>query len=182
MRTCSQDFLTVLVTDLYAIQVEYELNYKKLSKSAVQLCLQKIYEECERLVHSPELFVDEASAHEFFGVIESISGQCLRVVAAWKRRIHRQKALANILTKRYLKRSRRHFAKGRKPWQQFLGRNAPGSGTGICAPSRNMSAQIVPWAGVRILCSWSKECKDIIKTIEDVRTLLPQCRRGGTTY
>ena len=182
MRTCSQEFLQVLVSDLAAIRDEYSLNYKKLSKEAVKLCLQKIYEECERLIISPELFVDETTAHEFLGWIGRISGDTLLVIAAWKRRIQRQKAFIKVMTKRYQKRSRRHFAKGRKPWQQFLGRDAPGSGTGIRAPSRNMSCQIVPWAGVRILCNWSKECKAIIKTIEDVCTPPPLLRRGRPTY
>lgn len=173
MRTCSQEYLDALVSDVSSIRDEFKLNYKKMLKSAVKLCLEKIYEECERLVHSPELFVDKTTAHKFFGSIGYLSRQCTLFAAAWKRRIHRQKVLAQVLVKRYQKRSRRHFAKGRKPWQQFLGRNAPGSGTGIRAPSKNMSAQIVPWAGVRILCGWSKECKAIIKTIEDVRTPRP---------
>jgi len=182
MRTCSQDFLQVLVSDLTAIRDEYKINYQKLSRSAVKLCLQKIYEECQRLVHSPELFVDETTADKFFGVIEYLSGDCLALAAVRKRRVQRHKVVVKLLKTRYYRRSRRHFAKGRKPWQQFLGRNAPGSGTGIRVPSRNMSAQIMPWAGIRLLSGWTKECKDIIKTIEDVRNPLPHNKMANTTY
>ena len=182
MRICSQKFLQALVSDLTAIRNEYLFNYKKMSKPAVKSCLQKIYEECERLVLYPELFADDTSADKFFSSTERLSGHIVRIIAAWKRRIRRQKALVKALTNRHQKRSRRHFAKGRKPWQQFLGRNAPGSGTGIRAPSRNMSCQIMPWAGVRILCSWSKECKEIMRSIEDVSPQRPQIRRYEPTY
>lgn len=182
MRTCSQDFLQVLVSDLAAIHHEYKVHYSKMSQSAVKLGLQKIWDECKRLAQSRELFHNELVADAFFGMIERISGQILRLDTAWRRHINRQRILTLFLARRYQRRSRRHFAKDRKEWQQFLGRDAPGSGTGIRAPSRNMSCQIIPWAGVRILCGWTKECKDIIKTIEDVRTALPSFRRDGPTY
>ena len=170
MRSCSQDFLDALVSDLHAVQWEYSFSYKKMSRQAAKQCLQKIFQECTRLTTSPELFPSGTSTDKFFKLVNWHATKIVRSIACWKRRVQRRKAHVQFMTKRYYNRSRRHFAKGPKPWQQFLGRDAPGSGTGIRAPSKNLSCQIVPWAGVRILCGWSKECKDIIKYIEDVGT------------
>lgn len=161
------------MSDLAAVRDEYKLHYKEMSKPAAKKCLDKILDECKRLAVAPALFVNETSANEFFGSIDRLSAEIVDTIASWKRRERGQKTHLKTLTKRYQNRSRYHYLKGRKPWQQFLSRDAPGSGTGIHAPIRSMSCQIVPWAGVRLLSNWSKECRDIIKYIEDVSAPSP---------
>ncbi|KAI9873490.1 MAG: hypothetical protein M1830_000347 [Pleopsidium flavum] len=173
IRTCSQEFLNILISDLAAVRDEYKLHYKEMSKPVAEMGLLKILEECKRLTVAPELFAKETSADEFFGTISRLSAEIVDTIAIWKRRERRQKAHLKILMKRYQNRSRYHYLKGRKPWQQFLSRDAPGSGTGLCAPSPRLSLQIVPWAGVRLLSNWSKECRTIIKAIEDTHDGAP---------
>lgn len=176
-RPCSQNFLEILLSDLTAVRNAYKLEYKETSRSAAKACLEKIFEECNRMVIAPELFVSEGAAVQFFGSIELLSAQIVDIIACWKRRERLQKEHLKSLAERYQTRSRHHYRNGYKPWQQFLSSSAAGSGTGIHAPNPSMSSQIIPWAGVRLLSNWSKECRQIINFIEEVSVPAPESPR-----
>ncbi len=171
VRPCSIDFLIVIISDLKTILQGYYWNHKNFSREAVKSSLQKLIKECTRLTLSPELIPDKALAKWFFCKFDGLATEIRRTIATWKRYGKRQRTHVLIMMKRYQHRARRHFHRAYKPWQQFLSRDAPGSGTGLRGPKPCLTVQVVPWAGVKLLCAWSKECKDIIKAIEEVRSV-----------
>ncbi len=167
-RPCSKRFLEAIVTDLTTIRDKWILDHERISHQAAQECLEAIQLECDRLHEAPELFPDATTMNQFFEVVYALSTQIMDVIAQWTRNKKFFQAQVELESKNELKETRPTYLMDRKPWSQFLANGAPGSGNSDLRIHPKAIEQVIPYAGIRLLQSWTQEIKEVKDFIDSV--------------
>ena len=121
----------------------------------MDVALQAVLTECDRLSEHPELFVDEASKQKFFATAYRYAKQITDFVEAWEKLDEKLEVLFHY----------NGIARPSRPtcydhddlWGNYLNPGAPGSGIRVEVTEKDSCLQIIPEPGLKLLNVWAKE-------------------------
>lgn len=132
-------------------------------------CFQKTTVEYHRLNQHPELFeskmMREAFRHDIMLIMKYMKYKTTGEEDIQKLRTDITSSAEKEFQRKVLPSQDEH----RRPWQQFLHNNAPGSGVDLSNTPDNAVIRVLPKAAMRILDSWHK---DFSNTHREVSPLL----------
>ncbi|KAI9670777.1 MAG: hypothetical protein M1817_003888 [Caeruleum heppii] len=149
-------------SDLEAVQ--------KLSRACHIICLTEPYDYeqgrdmirslvdvCDELLIRGEMFETLESKSKLFAGIYKDVTKMLEAISLSEEICVEVRALSRRQWKDHYHLTRPPFRAKLKPWNQFLSRNAPGSGTGVyCSDSKTL-VQVLPPAAVQLLNAWQQD-------------------------
>lgn len=128
-RTCSKAFLDALLADFVSVRDAFLLEKDAVDEEQAMMCLRKMFLECDRLYNYPLLFRTILDEDEFFKAVQRYATQIADAVADGKKRGRAELNGLGHYDQRFNMETRPFYVSNRKPWSQFLGNGAPGSGT-----------------------------------------------------
>lgn len=134
-------------------------------------CFQKTTVEYHRLNKHPELFeskeVRTAFHHDALMIIKYLKHKKMPKELIEKLRIEVSLAASLEFERSFLPSA----DENRKPWQQFLHNNAPGSGIDLSSLAGEGTVQVIPHAAIRLLRGYRKDMKDMAEKLKKVSSL-----------
>ena len=134
-------------------------------------CVKSIYNDIERLRENPKLFPSQRISSNFWAGVKTALNDTMKLSVGFRQLNLRYKTIfARLEHEDRLDHTRLRRDQSRKPWEQFLHNNAPGSGVDLRDMEQGGSIQILPMAALRLLHTVKENQTAIIRAMEAVRS------------
>ena len=117
--------------------------------------------ECTRLCYNPLLFDSREQEDNFFIEVNDIVSGISEHINDERKDSQKEVEMERLAERMWEEDTRPFYKPGKRPWGQFLGNGAPGSGVVPVMPELLLTMQVMPPAGSELYLIWRKTAADL---------------------
>ncbi|KAK7623986.1 hypothetical protein IWX50DRAFT_689979 [Phyllosticta citricarpa] len=164
--------LADLIQDFETLRNQYILDFGQPTSSDLRISIEKLADECRRVLRSARLIEDAPTRRRFCAALHKLSTDLIDLTKV-KRKV--RDVVAKIKEGERVNRNRNGFVRDLPRWSQFLDKNAPGASILLLQMRRVLhqkrdAYQLIPRGGVKILQFWDDRLYAMIQAIDLVWT------------
>nr|QOE88727.1 hypothetical protein [Phyllosticta citriasiana] len=168
--------LADLIQDFETLRNQYILDFGQPTSSDLRISIEKLADECRRVLRSARLIEDAPTRRRFCAALHKLSTDIIDLTTV-KRKV--RDVVAKIREGERVNRNRNGFVRDSPRWSQFLDKNAPGASILLLQMRRVLhqkrdAYQLIPRGGVKILQFWDDRLYAMIQAIDLVWTFPTQ--------